>query len=220
MRHDKSPEDPKPELKERVDEAEPIPTEIDYAFPDSSLRDWVSYADQVSEIEILSETRGTLHGDAAKAGEGLITRFVDVRIVATIWWNSEVRAEAQTNDLYLGTIGWHEREGKLHELVPGDAARLELGGKYVAALQQHPAGWSFLTSRCVLAAGGDEIAEKDVAEHGEGEVAEMLSGMSHEEMRSLLNSIRPYEEAAANWDRTPEERLAAVLRAQDMGIAQ
>jgi hypothetical protein len=64
------------------------------------------------------------------------------------------------------------------------------------------------------------IAAKDVEEHGQGDVAERLSGISYDEVRALLDSTVPYEVAAANWDLTPAERLAAVHHAQYMIMEQ
>lgn len=196
------------------DDGDPIIAHTEYAFPDDKLEDWVSYADQVSEIEVVSESRGALTGEAEVAREGYVSRTIEVRIGETIWWNPEVREEPETGELRLGAIGWHQRGNKLIRLRALEAPRLNVGGIYVVPLQWHGKSWSLLTNRCTFAANGDETAEADVAMTKHGEVAAKLSGMSYAAIHDLLTSTQPYKAAAMHWDLPPSERLAAVQSSQ------
>lgn len=78
-----------------------------------------------------------------------------------------------------------------------------------------PENWLLLTSR--LAARGEAVSHADIEERGQGPISEGLSGMAYDDVADLLDAAEPYDAAAANWSLTPEERLAAVQRAQAMG---
>jgi len=204
--------DEAPEDRPNDDEREFIIAHVDYGSPDGRLEDWVSFADQLSVIEVLSEReRGDRGEEAIASREGPVSRIITVEIGETVWWNSEVRDVPETGVIELGAMGWNLKDGKLTNLVGENAARLEVGGRYVVPLQWHGKNWSLLTSRCAFPADKDKVARADIERGGQTPLAEMLSRMTFSEIGDLLTSTPPYPVAAMHWDLPPSERLAAVL---------
>jgi hypothetical protein len=202
-----SPQDPP-----KDDQPEFIIAQVNYGSPDARLEDWVSFVDQLSVIEVLSEReRGGRTEEEIASREGPVSRTIAVEVGETVWWNPEVRDAPETGVIELGAMGWTLKEGELIDLVGENAARLEVGGRYVVPLQWHGKSWSLLTSRCAFPADEDKIARADVARGGgQAPVAKMLSRMPFSEIEDLLTSTRPYPAAAMHWDLPPSERLAAV----------
>lgn len=186
-------------------------------FPADTLTDWVSFAEFVSAVHVLSETEEQDESNE-EAGEGYVARLIELRIEATIWHRPGDVAQVDTLD--LATLGWQTNGGKKRVIVVRDAPRLEVGGRYVIAISRLGTYWIPLTGGSVFAVAGDRVASADLASHGNSPLAKMLGALSNEEIRALLEATEPYPEAAMDWSAPPLERLRAVRQAEEQARSQ
>jgi hypothetical protein len=199
-------------------------------FPAESLTSWVSYAEQVSEVSVLSETEIPPPEAVLERREGYIGRKINVRIVETLW--TSPGATDATGDLQIVVAGWLLKGDKRIPFGMVKSPRLEVGGKYIMPLVRVPRAvepserrtsrrnatppvpvqmlWAPLATSAVFAVAGDSIAEADVAARGNSQLARGLSANPRALLKELLAEARPDRRAMKYWHLPPIERIRAV----------
>jgi hypothetical protein len=176
-------------------------------FPADTLTDWVSYVEQLSEVKVISES-AVPEEESEEPGRGYLTRVLLLQVQETLWTGRGVEPEDQLIAMYW--LGWAQRGENRVPLISANAPRIEPGGKYILPLLRVHGDWGVLTRGSVLALPGDDVAEKDIEEHGQNSVARDLSEMSHDEIIAAFESTAPHPVAAQNWELPPFERFQRV----------
>jgi hypothetical protein len=159
---------------------------IDPAYPIDSLRDLVSYADQVSVVTVLGERR--LAGGSEEESGGLEGRAVTVRVEQTIWRGPAGTAAPKSFE--FTTWGWSDGR----PLGEEGGARLETGRRYLVGLahgreEGRTAWWSF-SGGAQLRLDGDTLDADDVL--GEpSSIFGALAGLTVEEAGAVLARATP-----------------------------
>lgn len=180
----------------------------DFAFPTDTLTDWLSYADQVSVVSVVSEKEIPAAPEVLKRGRGEIQRVVALHIDESIWQGGGFIPRG--GDLQLSAGGWWQKGSSRVPVSGVCTPRLEVGGRYVMPLAGHRHGWGPLTSGSVLAAGEDAIATADVKASGHNPVARSLAGKTVAEIKMILAET-PLDPIAEKYRDLPvEERWRAI----------
>lgn len=180
-------------------------------FPNQTLTDWVSYADQLSVVQVIEEAVIAPPPEVEMNGEGYIGRRITLLVERTLWLNEGV--EARSGSFQISALGWLQRQGGRRDVaLPAGFPRLELLGRYVIPLLRFQGGVAPLTPDSVFAAPGDVVAESDLSSNGTGTVAAMLDALSLDEVstRMLAAPRDPKVEPYLNLE--PEARLRAATQ--------
>ena len=116
-----------------------VQTSLDDAYPSTTAKDWVTYADAVAVVTVVNE-RNSPSGIFEESGEGAVDRLITLQVDSVVWRRPGARELPPTLE-YLA-LGWHVREGEslptAAEVVAPDRPRLELDRTYVMALEWQP----------------------------------------------------------------------------------
>ena len=115
------------------------------------MQDWVSYADQVSVVTVLSEAQVTdPYLEESPEGAGLLGRKLRVRVERTIW--TAPGFGERTGELTISGGAWTVKQWKPRPVVTDvHATWPEVGATYLVALMRWstpvspPEGWQGLT---------------------------------------------------------------------------
>jgi hypothetical protein len=179
-------------------------------FPDETITDWVSYAENLSRVRVLSEMPLDPNQSVVVNMEGYVPRAVEIVVEDTVWV-SPLRAEATPSALSLTTLGWIRKGSTMAAAVAPNAARLEPGGSYfIPFVRYHNEKWGPLTPHCPFAAVGSPVATADVEKRGSNAVARELAGLSTDAIRARLEIAEPDPLARKHGQLPALERLRAV----------
>ncbi len=118
-------------VTQRGGTSSPEVTEVvgaDSVLPNSSMVDWVSYADQVAVVHILGESEIPPPVEVWERGEGYIGRTVEARVERDLWVASG-RVPLSGN-VEIVDWGWHLKDGEKRPF----RGRMEVGGLYLVPL--------------------------------------------------------------------------------------
>lgn len=193
----------------------PVVGEGSDRFPSETLTEWVSFADQISVVSVLSERDISPPADVLQRGEGYIGRIIAVDVEKTLWR----RSEAPAVDATFSTIteGWVLEGGTRHPFALAGGPRLEVGGRYLMPLVRAPRDgveWSALSAGATIPLDGGTLATTKVFGKP-STIAEALKGQSLDDLALRLASTSPDPVAKAYWDLAPDARVRAVLNAED-----
>lgn len=178
-------------------------------FPTETVRDWVTYGDQLAVIKIQSERERLFQHD--NPDEGMIGRAVTVEVEKTLW-SREGAPPAPKSSFEIGVPGWTLHDGKRTEFAIKGSPRVEVGSTYVAVLVR-------LASDQWVPLGGEAIFpyRDDVLGRGEqkGGISRMparqqVEGKSANELVELLRNTSPDPDAAGITTSDPEEKARTV----------
>jgi hypothetical protein len=177
----------------------------DYAFPQDSLRDWVSYFDQLSVVRAVGERRaGRLHDSS-----GVVGRYVSVDVERTLWrrpGGDRAPQRFETNDW-----GWgREDDGSLRPLTPCGETRMVVGRRYLAIVGRHRGEWFPATTGRLRLDGSRAVGGVDGGRPSEAH--DVLAGMTVREAARRVAGTEPYRAAVENADLGPVARWRAVDR--------
>lgn len=114
-------------------------TSLSDRLPSTTPRDWVTYADQVAVVTVSSETRMPAP-ETDDRGEGDIDRTVRLSVDKVVWRAPDSRP--LPDEFTYAALGWHRHSGESASepsvLVADDRPRLEVGHRYVMALEWDP----------------------------------------------------------------------------------
>lgn len=188
--------------------------EADQKLPSSSLRDWASYADQLSVVSVLSEQEIPPPAVVRETGEGYIGRSITLHIDDTLW--RRPGAPNLEGTLQMTVSGWILRRGQQPvKAVVGKGARPEPGARYLVPLVRYDAGsWGPLGVGLFLplesANGATIISETP----GDTPSVEALEGKSVSAAARAVAETPPDPAAVGYAHLPPEARFQAVARAQ------
>lgn len=119
-----------------------------------TLSDWVSWADQLSVVEVIAEHRG--EPDPLAPGERTkwVGRKLDFRVLDTTWRRDQAPTAPETFSAHVDP--WLLRDGKLSRLKVSEGPWLEIGQRYLTGVVRFDEGdWGpFPRSTMPLAAAG------------------------------------------------------------------
>jgi hypothetical protein len=183
-------------------------------FPDTSLTDWRSYADQLAVVSVLSEEQLELDPEVQRAGEGYVTRSLRVRIEVSLWTAPGV--SARSGEIRMHALGWILKRGELIEFGVHNAPRLVPGARYVIPLVYFDESSVYkLASGAVIPFPGDQLAAEDVRVWGQGATARELSGRPLADIAAALEAA-PVDPVVENFrSLPPRERRRAYSEAHE-----
>jgi hypothetical protein len=177
----------------------------DYAFPQETLRDWVSYFEQLSVVRAVGERRaGSLHDSS-----GVVGRYVSVEVERTPWrrpGGNRAPDRFETNDW-----GWgREDDGSLRPLTPCGETRMVVGRRYLAIVGRYRGEWFPATTGRLRLDGSRAVGGVDGGRPSEAH--EALAGMTVPQAARRVAGTRAYRAAVERADRAPVARWRAVHR--------
>lgn len=174
-----------------------------------SLQDWVSFADAVVVVEVISEERVPPTSEEERRGEGYVSRVVTLAVQETAWSRPDGPVMPDAFDLV--TFGWVLREGEEVPARSAGAPRLEVGQAFLMpVLHLDGEGWLVLSHQSIM--GVDDSGaltpgdEEDVTD-----AVDALRDRSVDGVGELLTSTPPHPElATVDPNAGPIERMTAV----------
>ena len=190
-----------------------VPTVVGHAsdrFPSATLRDWVSYADQVSVVTVTGESALPRPPAEIRRGEGYVGRVVTLRVGRTIWRRDG--APRATGAIDVVTEGWVVAERERYPFATSGGPRLEVGRSYLAPLLRVDGdAWTPLSTGATLPLDGAEVTMEGVVDHP-AELAASLRGDSVTDVARALARTRA-DHLALRYDHLDaDQRYRAVLR--------
>jgi hypothetical protein len=179
----------------------------DYAYPQETLRDWVSFFDQLSVVRAVDERRAGPLKDPD--GAGYVGRHVTVEVERTLW-RRDGAAQAPRRFEFVDIGWWQERDGSLRVSKPCGETRMAVGRRYLAIVGRHRGRWfPGLTGRLRLR-GPRVVGGVDEGHPAEAHAA--LTGMRVRAAADLVAAAQPYRAAVAHADWGPVARFRAAAR--------
>ena len=186
-------------------EPNPQPLAADVVIPNQSLTDWVSYANQVSVVTVLSEAEIEPPSEVRSRKEGYIGRTVMLRIDDTLWTAPGV--SAVQGQISMTVIGWHLKGDRK---IPF-GGRLEAGMTYVMPIASIKGQWADASVTAPVPVAGPVVAAS--VKDGNSWTRE-LAGVSLSALSARLAATPPDPVAARFADLPGGERADAVRKAQ------
>jgi hypothetical protein len=187
----------------------------DYTLPGETLRDWVSYGDQLSVVSVLDATGPQTPPDYRGSG-GLIGRRVTVRVERTLWRRRGAPRAKRT--VSFDTWGWmmetdQDPNSPRRPMVSEGTTRMETGHRYLTMLVRFSDGWGPLTDRAVMTLSKQGTVTSEVVSGEPSPAAAALRGKTIARAAELVAATTPDPVADRHADLPPEKRLRAVVRA-------
>lgn len=108
--------------------------EMQEALPSTTAQDWVTYADHVVTVTATSEHRGDPDAGVEESGEGVVPRFVTLR-VDEVLWSRDGAPERPPSELEIIWGGWSVSEGEDERpFITADTVEISVGSSYVLPL--------------------------------------------------------------------------------------
>lgn len=177
--------------------------EVD-AFQD--LESWKSVADHVAVFEVISEEYGELSTMNGDNSEGRYSRRVRVRIDETL--SSFPTAPEMPSEFEFVTLGANlTDDGVIHPLE-GEAARLEVGNRYVGAFALIHEEWALMSTTSSFALDSEDVL---LGVAGDTGIRAEMAGMGISELESELDELPIADEVKPiSSEATSDDRAAAV----------
>ncbi|MFH8702004.1 hypothetical protein [Streptomyces chartreusis] len=185
------------------------------AYASQTATDWVSQADHVAVLSVLSEKELPPTQEEQAAGEGLIGREITVR-VDKILWSSPNPAHPAPSDTFSWTAdGWSFQGEERTAFTMAGSPRYEPGHTYIEALKwepEHrdedditPAQWVGLGEGSSLPYDGGVIGKGEYQgetvsassfksmedDSAQGSLEEQMAGKTASDLIAALNAARP-----------------------------
>jgi hypothetical protein len=194
----------------------------DTALPDSTVSDWVSYADYVVEAVATEATRVPPTEEELQAGEGLAIRMVAMTVKSVVW-SSASPAHEPPSTFSMPFGGWVFHKGQPDAPFRlADTVKLEIGHTYLLPLVYHVTepGWGALGPYAILPfdshvvghgeaiIGASGFAINPMSEQGSARAKLWNRGLS--QARDVIESAKPNRIAAQYPQLSPAERYRKV----------
>ena len=183
--------------------------------PCHTLQDWVSYADVVGRITIMSEQQAELEGGVQRRGKGYVGRTLQARIEEVYWESPFAKMGLREGSrLKMIGLGWAYKRG---ELVPlkVEGKRLEVGETYILPMANFErGGWSPLSFKAVLPVREGRLEGSDLSRAKlDGSHYQRLAGIRPENIVDLLRGVSPSPKAIENRHLPHRARYLATVGA-------
>ena len=189
----------------------------DRAWPAETLRDWVSFGDQLSVIEVVAESAPARWPEYKNSG-GLLGRRVTVRIERTLWRRPN-SAPPPGRVIRFASWGWmmgsdqHPFSSR-RRVVGEHEPRLEVGGRYLAVLAKDEREW-FAIGEATMTLAADDTITSQVVAGSPAAGAAALRGKSIEQAAQTLAATRPLPLARKYGHLPPADRWKEMVLARD-----
>ena len=150
-------------------------------FPFEGISDWVTYANQISVVEIINEKR--LRPEVGPESDH-IPRLVTARVERNLWSKDGYPAK----EVQFIANGWIAKDGKELPIWPSEGLRLLVGGRYVLPLFESSGEWGVLTTSSIIPLKG-ELVHHDF--EPASRAAEALTGISMDALERDINVVLP-----------------------------
>lgn len=178
---------------------------VDFRLPTDTLTHWVSYADQLSVVEVVAEERRWPPPPTSGAPpDEYVGRRVDVRVGESPWRRPD--APVAPDRLSFVTDGWSIRGG-FAPVTIGEGPRLEVGRLYLMGLVRYDEGDWGPFPRATLPLGPDGRLVKTCSQ---GPTLTALFGVTVAEAGRILSETAPDPRAIAHADLPPVRRYQTV----------
>ncbi|MFD9434969.1 hypothetical protein [Streptomyces sp. NPDC060002] len=202
------------------------------AIPSRTASDWVSYGDQAAVVHVAAEHEGVADSEEVTAGEGYLSRTIDLQVKERVWSRSGSTALPDT--LSIVADGWEFKDDGRLRVSSQDASRMEVGHDYLVSFAHFSDGeWSTLGTGAILPYDNSEVGQGEyqgstvtasayrstMASRLVTGVAEPLTyqaaGKTAAGVKTLLTSATPDATAAQNYalDAVARARLVAKAAA-------
>jgi hypothetical protein len=178
----------------------------DYAFSQETLRDWVSYFDQLSVVRAVSERTAGRLDDAS----GVVGRRLEVELERTLW--RRPKAPHARRRFSFTDFPWSRDDGagSLQPIVFCGETRMVVGRRYLAIVGHWRGQWFPAGTGRLLLEGGRAVGGVDGGSPSAAHSA--LAGMPVAEAARAVAQAEPYRAAVANARIGPVARERAVMR--------
>lgn len=181
----------------------------DPAWPQETLRDAVTYADQVSVVVVRSERALETDPERIDRDGGLVGREVVVEVEETIWRRPGAPELRGSEPMFVW--GWMV-QGELWRPIVAGGPRLEVGGRYLVGLAEaEPGTWGQFADGFTLPLDGDRVAAPEGIEPT-SRYAKAFAGLALAEVAARLEETPPDPRAAPFAHLPPERRWNAASR--------
>jgi hypothetical protein len=181
-------------------------------LPSETLRDWVSFADDLAVVSVAAERElPPPPGADPRLDEDYIGREVTLQVERTLWHRPG--GPSVGDDFDMVVWGWTERSGTRRPFAVLGGARMEVGRRYLLPVTKIEGEWTPLGSGTILTLEGDTVTS-DVPGNKPEPVAAAMKGRSLADARRAVNSAAPYPLAAKNAEVPAVERWKLVSRQQ------
>jgi hypothetical protein len=121
----------------------PVIAHGDDRLPNTTVADWVTYADHVVQVTVTGEKEVAPSPGEVEVGEGVIMRNLTLDVDKVLWSSSDAKRKAPKSFPWLA-FGWAFKGDPddavaRTKMVGDDAPRLELGRTYIMAIEWEPA---------------------------------------------------------------------------------
>lgn len=181
-------------------EGENIYAEDMNVFPDRGFSDWITYADQISVVEVVSQRRMK-----PEKGFGLtsIGRVLALKVIENIWTKDGTAFE--TVDIVAN--GWIVKGGKLRPVVTVHGERMQVGQRYLMPLVNSSGEWGKLAATAVIPIQGNTVTYSN-ADRQEVGATRRYANMS---VASIANAVSTTNPDPLSWQ--VDQALGPVQRA-------
>lgn len=198
------------------DERSAVVAHAEPRWPDSTLRDWVSYADQVSVVRVISESRIDPPSDVIERGEGYVGRRITIEVESTIWGRGFHEVNGRVTML---APGWAMHDSKEYPFVPAGGSRGEVGHRYLAPLVLTDEGdWTIFSFSGLFPLFDDRISEDRRAGTAEGQIAKQIVGLTVPSVTEMLAKTDADPLAVKYGILSPDARVEAVYKEKDRAL--
>jgi hypothetical protein len=178
----------------------------DYAFSQETLRDWVSYFDELSIVRAVSERTAGRLNDAS----GVVGRRVEVELERTLWRRPQAPAAPRRFSFIDFPCSRDDEDGSLKPILFCGETRMVVGRRYLAIVGHWRGKWFPAGTGRLLLEGGRAVGGVDEGSPSQAHSA--LSGMAVEVAARAVAQTEPYRAAVANARLGPVARERAVMR--------
>ncbi|MCX4764433.1 hypothetical protein OG562_26430 [Streptomyces sp. NBC_01275] len=200
------------------------------AIPSRTASDWISYGDQAAVVHVAAEHEGVADSEEVTAGEGYLSRTVDLQVKERVWARSGATALPDT--LSIVVDGWEFKDDGRLRVSSQDASRMEVGHDYLVSFAHFSDGeWSTLGTGAILPYDGNEVGRGEYqgatvtsAAYRTTMAAQLVTGVAEPmtyqaagktaaAVKTLLAAAAPDATAAANYNLDAVSRARLVAKA-------
>ncbi|MFI9562911.1 hypothetical protein [Streptomyces rishiriensis] len=199
-------------------------------IPSATATDWVSYGDQAAVVHVTAEHEGEADSEEIAAGEGYLSRTVDLQVKERVWSRSGATALPAT--LTIVADGWSFKGDAKTRVGSAEASRLEVGHDYLVSFAHYADGeWATIGTGAILPYDSGEVGQGEyegstvtaaayrakmrakLVTGAEEPLAYRASTSAASSVKTFLTSATPDATAAANYNLDAAARAKWVAKA-------
>ncbi len=200
--------------------ADCIPANLDLTAPDSTARDWVTYADHLAIVHVTAETPGAKDVDVGDPATGIQARSVTVQVNQVLW--SRATAPRLPTTMTWSAAGWTYDANGREKTYWWGYPRLEVGHTYVSPITYwrydtpEDDTWAEFTPRGVLPYDDGVLGQGETTPCANPQwapVAEKMIGERADALADVLRQTKPDQRAVPYMDLNQSERYQRAVQA-------